>query len=184
MMLMMNDAVVVEKAGSVEKEHSALAREIEFRLTPYLYQLGIPPHVTGYCYLRSAVVEFFTQSVGDAGDHQNDLPADCFGAWYDGQCGGARDSPCDCDGMEQRRPARHKGRPVHGASNIPPQADKQGLHHRVCGYDPARIRRGNRSLNAEKWGKRRLSKSSCIRIKSGAGAFLRKKAAAEKQLRN
>lgn len=58
MMLMMNDAVVVEKAGSVEKEHSALAREIEFRLTPYLYQLGIPPHVTGYCYLRSAVVEF------------------------------------------------------------------------------------------------------------------------------
>ena len=58
MMLMMNDAVVVEKAGSVEKEHSALAREIEFRLTPYLYQLGIPPHVTGYCDLRGAVVEF------------------------------------------------------------------------------------------------------------------------------
>ena len=58
MMLMMNDEVVVEKVESVEKEHSALAREIEFRLTPYLYQLGIPPHVTGYCYLRSAVVEF------------------------------------------------------------------------------------------------------------------------------
>ena len=58
MMLMMDDAVVVEKAESVEKEHSALARKIEFRLTPYLYQLGIPPHVTGYCYLRSAVVEF------------------------------------------------------------------------------------------------------------------------------
>ena len=47
MMLMMNDEVVVEKAKSAEKEHSALAREIEFRLTPYLYQLGIPPHVTG-----------------------------------------------------------------------------------------------------------------------------------------
>ena len=73
MMLMMNDEVVVEKAGSVEKEHSALAREIEFRLTPYLYQLGIPP-----------------------------------------------------------------------------QADKQGLHHRVCGYDPSRIRHGDRSLSAEK----------------------------------
>ena len=58
MMLMMDDEVVVEKAESVEKERSALAREIEFRLTPYLYQLGIPPHVTGYCYLRSAVVEF------------------------------------------------------------------------------------------------------------------------------
>ena len=58
MMLMMNDEVVVEKVESVEKEHSALAREIEFRLTPYLYQLSIPPHVTGYCYLRSAVVEF------------------------------------------------------------------------------------------------------------------------------
>ena len=58
MMLMMNDEVVVEKAESAEKERSALAREIEFRLTPYLYQLGIPPHVTGYCYLRSAVVEF------------------------------------------------------------------------------------------------------------------------------
>ena len=48
MMLMMDDEVVVEKAESVEKERSALAREIEFRLTPYLYQLGIPPHVTGY----------------------------------------------------------------------------------------------------------------------------------------
>ena len=60
MMLMMDDAVVAEKAESVEKEHSALAREIEFRLTPYLYQLGIPPHVTGYCYLRSAVVEFYS----------------------------------------------------------------------------------------------------------------------------
>ena len=58
MMLMMDDGVIVEKAESVEKEHSALAREIEFRLTPYLYQLGIPPHVTGYSYLRSAVVEF------------------------------------------------------------------------------------------------------------------------------
>ena len=58
MMLMMDDEVVVEKAESVEKERSALAREIEFRLTPYLYQLGIPPHVTGYSYLRSAVVEF------------------------------------------------------------------------------------------------------------------------------
>ena len=58
MMLMMDDAVVGEKAESVEKEYSALAREIEFRLTPYLYQLGIPPHVTGYSYLRSAVVEF------------------------------------------------------------------------------------------------------------------------------
>ena len=58
MMLMMDDAVVAEKAESVEKEYSALAREIEFRLTPYLYQLGIPPHVTGYSYLRSAVVEF------------------------------------------------------------------------------------------------------------------------------
>ena len=180
MMLMMDDAVVVEKAESVEKEHSALAREIE--------ALSLPAWHSAACYriLLSAQCggRVFTQSVGDAGDHQNDLPADCFGAWYDGQCGGARDSPCDCDGMEQRRPARHKGRPVHGASNIPPQADKQGLHHRVCGYDPARIRRGNRSLNAEKWGKRRLSKSSCIRIKSGAGAFLRKKAAAEKQLRN
>ena len=58
MMLMMDDAVVGEKAESVEKEYSALAREIEFRLTPYLYQLGIPPHVTGYSYLRSAAVEF------------------------------------------------------------------------------------------------------------------------------
>ena len=31
MMLMMDDAVVAEKAESVEKEYSALAREIEFR---------------------------------------------------------------------------------------------------------------------------------------------------------
>ena len=58
MMLMMDDEVVVEKAESAEKEQSSLAREIEFRLIPYLYQLGIPPHVTGYSYLRSAVVEF------------------------------------------------------------------------------------------------------------------------------
>ena len=58
MMLMMDNEVVMEKSESAEKERSALAREIEFLLTPYLYQLGIPPHVTGYSYLRSAVVEF------------------------------------------------------------------------------------------------------------------------------
>ena len=171
MMLMMDDAVVGEKAESVEKEYSALAREIEFRLTPYLYQLGIPPHVTGYSYLRSAVVEFLL----NPGDHQNDLPADCSGAWYDGQRGGARDSPCNRCGMEQRRSARYKGGPVHGASDVPPQADKQGLHHRVCGYDPARIRHDNRSLSVQKGGitsvfaskrllfcaKKQLPKSSC-----------------------
>ena len=99
MMLMMNDEVVVKKVESVEKEHSALAREIEFCLTPYLYQLGIPPHVTGYSYLRSAVVEFLLNPSEMRGDHQNDLSADCSRPRYDGQCGGARDSPCDCDGM-------------------------------------------------------------------------------------
>ena len=169
MMLMMDDAVVVEKAESVEKEHSALAREIEFRLTPYLYQLGIPPHVTGYCYLRSAVVEFLlnpsemreiTKTIYPriALEHGTTVSAverairhAVATAWNNGQRGGARDSPCGCDGMEQRRSARHKGRPVHGASDVPPQADKQGLHHRVCGYDPARIWHGNRALNAEKW---------------------------------
>ena len=67
MMLMMNDEVVVEKAKSAEKEHSALAREIEFRLTPYLYQLGIPPHVTGYSYLRKkAAAEKQLQNQNDA----------------------------------------------------------------------------------------------------------------------
>lgn len=150
MMLMMNDAVVVEKAGSVEKEHSALAREIEFRLTPYLYQLGIPPACYRILLPAQRSGRVFTQSVGNERDYQNDLSPDCSGAWYDGQRGGARDSPCDRRGMEQRRSARHKGRPMHGASNIPPQADKQGLHHRVCGYDPARVRHGNRALSAEK----------------------------------
>ena len=133
MMLMMNDEVVVKKVESVEKEHSALAREIEFCLTPYLYQLGIPPHATGYSYLRSAVVEFLLNPSEMREITKIDLSADCSRPRYDGQCGGARDSPCNRRGMEQRRSARHQGRPVHGASDVPPQADKQGLHHRVCG---------------------------------------------------
>ncbi len=58
MTLMMDDAVVLEKEAPAEEVRFSAAREIEFRLTPYLYQLGIPPHVTGYSYLRSAVVEF------------------------------------------------------------------------------------------------------------------------------
>ena len=57
MMLMKEDAVVLEREAPAEDAHSAMAKEIEFRLTPYLYRLGIPPHVMGYCYLRSAVVE-------------------------------------------------------------------------------------------------------------------------------
>ena len=66
---------------------------------------------------------------------------------------------------------------MHGASNIPPQADKQGLHHRVCGYDPARVRHDNRSLSAQKG-------ENNIRFYVQTAAFLHKKAAAEKQLRN
>ena len=149
MMLMMNDEVVVEKAGSVEKEHSALAREIEFRLTPYLYQLGIPPHVTGYSYLRSAVVEFLlnpsemreiTKTIYPriALEHGTTVSAverairhAIATAWNNGGLRGIKGDPCTALLTFRRKPT-NKG------------------CHRVCGYDPARIRRGNRSLSAEK----------------------------------
>ena len=62
MTLMKDDAVVLEREAPVEDARFAKTKEIEFRLTPYLYQLGIPPHVMGYCYLRSAVVEFLLGS--------------------------------------------------------------------------------------------------------------------------
>ena len=39
-----------------ENLRTIAAREIEFRLTPYIFNLGIPPHVAGYNYLRDAVL--------------------------------------------------------------------------------------------------------------------------------
>ena len=90
MMLMMDDAVVAEKAESVEKEYSALAREIEFRLTPYLYQLGIPPHVTGYSYLRSAVERAIRHAIA--------------AAWNNGGLRGIKGDPCTALLTFRRKP--------------------------------------------------------------------------------
>lgn len=44
-----------------ENLRTIAAREIEFRLTPYIFNLGIPPHVSGYNYLRDAVIELLLE---------------------------------------------------------------------------------------------------------------------------
>ena len=44
-----------------ENLRTIAAREIELRLTPYIYNLGIPPHVSGYGYLRDAVIELLLE---------------------------------------------------------------------------------------------------------------------------
>lgn len=44
-----------------ENLRTIAAREIELRLTPYIFNLGIPPHVSGYNYLRDAVIELLLE---------------------------------------------------------------------------------------------------------------------------
>ena len=114
MMLMMDDAVVVEKVESVEKEHSALAREIDFCLTPYHYQLGIPPHVTGYSYLRSAVVEFLlnpsemreiTKTIYPRIDLEHGAIRHAIAAaWNNGGLRGIKSDPCTALLTFRRKP--------------------------------------------------------------------------------
>ena len=165
-----------KKRESVEKEYSALAREIEFHLTPYLYQLGIPPHVTGYSYLRSAVVEFLlhpsemraiTKTIYPriALEHGTTVCAverairhAIAMAWNNGGLRGIKGDPCTALLTFRRKPTN------------------KGLHHRVCGYDPARIRRGNRSLSAKK--------EEITSIFASKRQLSAQKAAAEKQLQN
>ena len=50
-----------------ENLRTIAAREIEFRLTPYIFNLGIPPHVSGYNYLRDAVIELLLEPAAQVG---------------------------------------------------------------------------------------------------------------------
>ena len=50
-----------------ENLRTIAAREIEFRLTPYIFNLGIPPHVSGFNYLRDAVIELLLEPAAQVG---------------------------------------------------------------------------------------------------------------------
>ena len=39
-------------------ERNSVAAKINFQLTPYLYRIGLSPHIAGYFYLHDAVAEY------------------------------------------------------------------------------------------------------------------------------
>ena len=39
-------------------ERNSVASKINFQLTPYLYRIGLSPHIAGYFYLHDAVAEY------------------------------------------------------------------------------------------------------------------------------
>ena len=63
----MNDGIKRGTGLYAENLRMIAAKEIELRLTPYLYNLGIPPHVSGYGYLRDAVIELLLESAAQVG---------------------------------------------------------------------------------------------------------------------
>ena len=63
----MNDGIKRGTGLYAENLRMIAAKEIELRLTPYLYNLGIPPHVSGYGYLRDAVIELLLEPAAQVG---------------------------------------------------------------------------------------------------------------------
>lgn len=63
----MNDGIKRRTGLYAENLRTIAAREIELRLTPYIYNLGIPPHVSGYGYLRDAVIELLLEPAAQVG---------------------------------------------------------------------------------------------------------------------
>ena len=63
----MNDGIKRGTGLYAENLRTIAAREIELRLTPYIYNLGIPPHVSGYGYLRDAVIELLLEPAAQVG---------------------------------------------------------------------------------------------------------------------
>ena len=63
----MNDGIKRGTGLYTENLRTIAAREIELRLTPYIYNLGIPPHVSGYNYLRDAVIELLLEPAAQVG---------------------------------------------------------------------------------------------------------------------
>lgn len=63
----MNDGIKRGTGLHAENLRTIAAREIELRLTPYIYNLGIPPHVSGYGYLRDAVIELLLEPAAQVG---------------------------------------------------------------------------------------------------------------------
>ena len=66
-MYKMNNGIERGTGLYAENLRMIAAREIEFRLTPYIYNLGIPPHVSGYNYLRDAVIELLLEPAAQVG---------------------------------------------------------------------------------------------------------------------
>ena len=63
----MNDGIKRGTGMYTENLRTITAREIALRLTPYIYNLGIPPHVSGYGYLRDAVIELLLEPAAQVG---------------------------------------------------------------------------------------------------------------------
>ena len=63
----MNNEIKRGTGLHAENLRTIAAREIELRLTPYIYNLGIPPHVLGYGYLRDAVIELLLEPAAQVG---------------------------------------------------------------------------------------------------------------------
>ena len=63
----MNDGIERGTGLYADNLRTIAAREIELRLTPYLYNLGIPPHVSGYGYLRDSVIELLLEPAAQVG---------------------------------------------------------------------------------------------------------------------
>ena len=66
-MYKMNDGIKRGTGLYAKNLRTIAAREIELRLTPYIYNLGIPPHVSGYGYLRDAVIELLLEPAAQVG---------------------------------------------------------------------------------------------------------------------
>ena len=102
----MNDGIKRGTGLYAENLRTIAAREIELRLTPYIYNLGIPPHVSGYGYLRDAVIELLLEPAAQVGVTKYVYPS--VAAMYGARSrafGAARDH----SGMEWRRSAPGEG---------------------------------------------------------------------------
>lgn len=112
-----------------ENLRTIAAREIEFRLTPYIFNLGIPPHVSGYNYLRDAVIELLLEPAAQVGVTKCVYPS--IAAMYGTTVHAVERSVRHAitSAWNGRRPAPGEGRSAKYDSEISQQTDKQKMYH-------------------------------------------------------
>ena len=121
-----------------ENLRTIAAREIELRLTPYIYNLGIPPHVSGYNYLRDAVIELLLEPAAQVGVTKYVYPsvAAMYGTTVHAVERSVRHaitSAWNCG------PAPGEGRSAKYDSEISQQADQQKMYHGARADDAGAI---------------------------------------------